>query len=172
MPWLTVLGLGSWSPGRDLPTFRPGSYEVDVEIAEQARASDIRSLLVTDMKPRTVVRTPAGPLTMDDLRESDGGVAVAPPDIPESDLVDVYDNLLDFPCGMCDAAFPSAGARERHIEFHHAGTFIPAVEGAAAVEQHSGGGGARLLPVLYEGGGADPEGRGRKRGKDWMNTSA
>lgn len=120
MPWLTVLGRGSWRWNDQ--TFRAGVHEVSDEVAIAARAAPVRNLVVTVDRPVVHVKT-RGPLTISDLqrpylgtgvrfagqRPTEEPVAARPSGVP-----------LDHPCGQCDEMFPSAGARDRHIEFHHA----------------------------------------------------
>lgn len=117
MPWLVVLGRGSWRTGDRL--FEAGAHEIDDEVAEKARQSRIKSLLVCDEEPVLQVDATTGLLTADDVRtRGRGGVRLARPETGEDALVSV-ELTYDFSCPQCPAAFPSRGALVRHTEFHH-----------------------------------------------------
>ena len=87
MPYLAVLGVGSWSPTRGV-RFQPGVYEVDAEIAALAREDAIEGkLLVSDDTPFVI-------------SESNGEVYRKPPERKSLRARDVGDpddpyNLLD-----------------------------------------------------------------------------
>lgn len=116
MPYLTVLGKGSWGPDA-ARRFAAGVHEVDHEVAEAARASGIKTLVVTDGPPRVRRRGAEGPLSADDIVEgSDGRVELEPAEEGASEEgADAY----DFGCPSCGRSFPSAAARDRHQAFRH-----------------------------------------------------
>lgn len=117
MPYLIVLGNGSWRY-RD-HTYKAGVHEVSEELADAARRAPVRSLVVMNRKPVVVQKTP-GPLTLADLkRPRRMGVALTPDAVPQLPVEDDYEVPLDYPCDKCDEMFPSAGARDRHLEFNH-----------------------------------------------------
>jgi hypothetical protein len=117
LPWLAVLGSGSWTV--DGLRFPAGVHEVSDEIAERARRSGLRSLVVSDGEQLSVRETPAdGPLGLEDLRRGTTGVqlqvpALEPVELPSAELP------RNYRCPHCPEPFPSRGALVRHIEFHH-----------------------------------------------------
>lgn len=116
MPWLVILGSGSWSYGRT--RYEAGLHEVDEEVAEAARRAP-KKLLVTAERP--VLARSEGPLTMDDVRLGGLGVELARPEIEvTADGTRPLEVIHDFKCDWCPRTFPSRGARERHVEFKHA----------------------------------------------------
>ena len=121
MPWLAVLGSGSWMANG--LRFGPGVHEVSEEIAEKARATGRRSLVVCDEQPELADAREHGPLKPEDLERpfSERGVQlkVVPLPSPEPLPEDEYALPKDYPCPQCSAKFPSSGSRERHVEFHH-----------------------------------------------------
>lgn len=120
MPWLVVLGEGSWSPLRGV-RFKPGKHEVTEEIAAIVRTQARRNLLVFDIEPEIVSGAVAGPLTADDIKLG----RTSSPRLPEqemaAELEEEYDIPLTHPCHWCtsDTRFPSAAALARHQKVNH-----------------------------------------------------
>lgn len=117
MPWLVVLGKGSW--GYNRITYRAGKHEVPEDVAEVARAKGKKNLLVFEHEPEIVSNKGDGPLTPDDILLGNPGGVRLPAD-PE-DHVEEEDNTIpyEYPCEHCTLSFPSAPALDRHHEFHH-----------------------------------------------------
>jgi hypothetical protein len=121
LPFLTVLGNSSWRTGEHV--FKPGVHAVTEDVAARARASGIRSLILTDEAPAiTRPRGTGEPLTVEDLALGQTGVRLVPPLPPEEAVVevDLYEVPRDWHCPHCPQDFPSKGSLVRHIEFHHA----------------------------------------------------
>ena len=114
--YLVVLGNGSWRWHGQ--TFKAGVHEVSDEVANAARTAGKRSLVVMREKPIIKHKSP-GPLTIADLQKPRRGVRLAGPTAPPPLEVESSIVPMEHPCGQCDATFPSTGARDRHIEFHH-----------------------------------------------------
>jgi hypothetical protein len=115
--YLVVLGNGSWRWHGQ--TYKAGVHEVSDEVADAARTAGKRSLVVMREKPKLQHKTP-GPLTIADLQKPRRGLTLAGAPAQEASAP-VEDSIvpLDHPCGQCEKMFPSPGARDRHIEFHH-----------------------------------------------------
>ena len=117
MPYLVVLGNGSWRYNG--VTYKAGVHEISDELARVAQLAPVRSLVVMSEKPVVMQKTP-GPLTIADLKRPRMGVSLRPSAVPET--TDPEPDLgvpLDHPCPECPELFPSAPARDRHIEFNH-----------------------------------------------------
>lgn len=127
MPHLTVLGLGSWK--YRTVTYRAGIHHVDEEVANAARTSGIRTLVVSEDAPQ-LARRAEGPLTLAQLNNGSAeGVtmAAAPPLPPEPAAVPEEITVpAEFPCDVdgCQYVsphgFPSLPALDRHRLFNHA----------------------------------------------------
>jgi hypothetical protein len=117
VPWLTVLGAGSWRCGDK--RFPAGKHEVDETTAELARQAGIRSLIITETEP-TLHRREDGPLTIDDVKLGSGvRLAIVPPPEVADVEPDLYEVPRDYHCPHCEESHPSRGSLLRHIEFHH-----------------------------------------------------
>ena len=115
--YLTVLGSGSWSShGKQ---YRAGIHEVSEEIAEEARASGIRFLVITSQEPKITRGVDVGPLTLDDLKVGVGGVRIVPAEAEPLPDEEPRDPRGEYVCDWCTDDFPSKGALDRHVEFHH-----------------------------------------------------
>lgn len=119
MPWLVVLGTGTWGYGRT--TYPAGKHQVDDATAEAARSLGSPVVLVTDEEPHIVENRPDGePLSLKDIRVgvTTHGVRLAEVAIEEV-AVHERDPRDEHACPYCSDAKPSAAALVRHIEFHH-----------------------------------------------------
>lgn len=117
MPYVVVLS-GSWRY-RDR-TYSAGVHEVEDDVAEAAKAHPmgVQKVVVSEEEPRLVTRKD-GPLTLEDIRVGTRAIRIQQPEPdaqPEAGPIEVP---YDFSCPSCEASFPSAPARDRHIEFHH-----------------------------------------------------
>ena len=116
--WIVVLGKGSW--GYNRVTYRAGKHEVTAEVAAAASVAGKKNLLVFEHEPEIVSGLEAGEaLSADDILLGNPGGVRLPSDpeepVPEEDNSVQY----SYPCEHCPLSFPSAPARERHVEFHH-----------------------------------------------------
>lgn len=114
MPFLVILGEGTWRPDRE-HFYKAGVHEVSDEIAALARAEN---LVVTETRPE-IEKTGEGPLTMSDLKKgSKPGVQLVIEKREDEPIA--IEVPRDHHCIYCeDESFPSAGALERHLEVHH-----------------------------------------------------
>lgn len=148
MPWLVVLGTGSWcDPAVSRQTFRASyckkkgtGYKVEEDIAEAARATGYWWLQVypDEMEPELDVSDPSGPLTLEDVKTGlapgvrlqviEGGGE------PEEEYQDPEAPPLEHACQWCPRRFPSSGALGRHVEFEH--TLAHEADIAASIEHH------------------------------------
>jgi hypothetical protein len=119
LAYIVVLGYGSWMWGKH--RFTAGvTEELDPEVIEAARGAPPYVLVLDE--PPILAPEATGPLTLEDIRVgSPGGVMILQPKPepgqepePEEEAV-----VAEFPCRWCTAGFPHAGARDRHVEFHH-----------------------------------------------------
>lgn len=127
MPILTVLGKGSWK--YRTVTYRAGIHVVDDEVANAARTSGIRTLVVSDTAP-LLARRVDGPLTLAQLHNGspEGVTLAAAPPLPPEPVVEPEEITVpaEFPCLVdgCQYAsphgFPSKPALDRHTQFNHA----------------------------------------------------
>lgn len=117
MPWLVVLGNGSWMP-RPGMRFTAGVHEISDEVAIWARKSKLKMLLVMDREPEIEPEHQGGPLTPDKLKNAHRGVRLKVEPLPEAEEEE-YEVPLEYPCLYCDSSFPSDPARDRHIELQH-----------------------------------------------------
>ncbi len=119
MPWIVVTGRRTWRPRRGV-AFQPGVYEVPEEIAEAARA--VGGIWVGDTEPTiTTDKASGGALTLEDVQVGPRpGVRVLEPEA-EAEPVDEEGPRLHavYPCSYCPARFPSAAARDRHLDMNH-----------------------------------------------------
>lgn len=115
MPYLVVLGDASWTRGNR--RYGAGVHEIDDLTAAAARLSGITSLVVTRDEP-TIAQKKPGPLSADDVKLGVRGVRLENivENLPPAEPGDLP---RDYICEWCDAEFPSAGARKRHVELHH-----------------------------------------------------
>lgn len=117
MPWIVVLGKGSW--GHNRVTYRAGKHEVPEDVALAARAANKSKLLVFEDEPEIVEGSGGGVLSPDDILLGNPGGVRLPADpeepVPEEDNTIPY----NYPCEHCVLSFPSGPARDRHVEFHH-----------------------------------------------------
>ncbi len=119
MPWLTVLGRGSWRWNGK--TYRAGVNEVDDEVALAARRAPVANLVISIDRPLIHQKIP-GPLTLADLKKPRRAMGVQLAGNPTPQQVANLEPEpvpLDHPCGVCEDEFPSAAALARHIEFNH-----------------------------------------------------
>lgn len=132
MPWLVVLGTGSWSaPGLSKTTFKAAvckatgkAYEVDQAVADAATATGYWWLQAfeDDDEPVLEVTELTGALGLEDIRHGvHGGVRLhlvaaleEEPDYSDPDAPPAVHE-----CKWCPRKFPSTAARERHVEFEH-----------------------------------------------------
>lgn len=131
MPWLVVLGTGSWStPGISRTTFKAsvckaqaGGYKVDQAVADAAEATGYWWLQVydDDDEPVLDVDELSGALGLDDVRRGvDGGVRLrVVPGEPEPEPEDPEAPPPIHGCDWCVRKFPSTAAKDRHVEFEH-----------------------------------------------------
>lgn len=121
MPWLVVLGQGSWSPKPGV-RFRAGKHKISREVADSARAARAKgqkSLIVLDDEPEIVTSLGTGMLTAEDVRVGNSaGVRIPLPEA-EAELEQEYEIPLEHPCHWCTKKYPSAAALKRHVDFHH-----------------------------------------------------
>ena len=119
MPWLVVLGRGSWM--RAGKRYEAGKHEVDELTAEAAKRAPVGNLRVLDEEPE-IVRDLGddGPLTAEHVRLGVSGGVVLVSDLQESleDGVEEREKY-DFSCRYCPLGFPSSGSLVRHVEMHH-----------------------------------------------------
>lgn len=147
MPFLVVLGTGSWSaPAVSRTTYKAAvckasgePYKVDAAVAEAARATGYWWLQVfdDDDEPVLDVSDPSGPLEPDDIRVGvQGGVRLHLEEAPEPEEVNFeYEGSpLVHGCKWCPRRFPSSAAHDRHIEFEHTRRHEKAV--AESVEEY------------------------------------
>lgn len=120
MPYLVVLGGGSWWAA-DGNRYNEGVHMVSQETADAARASGIRSLVVSDTEPTLVTNVSAGPLSLDDIKfgVQPGLRVVGQTEVQIQEEEEPYSVPLDYPCSYCELKFPSGGSRDRHVEMHH-----------------------------------------------------
>ncbi len=118
MPWLVVLGNGSWQAEGTL--YRAGKHLVPEEVADRARASGIRRLVVLEEEP-TLAQPTGGPLELEHVRRGVQGVSLAErqPEAVEGGTPG-WERPAEYPCPSCPKSFPSSGALARHEEFNHA----------------------------------------------------
>jgi len=122
VPWITVLGRGSWM--FDGQRFHAGQYEVSEEVAEAARQR--RNIVVTDEKPPLVEEVQEEALSKKTTRRPyrSTGVQIQepPPSIPdETEMEQAVP--LDFRCD-CGYRAPSPPALNRHKQFEHPGSSV------------------------------------------------
>lgn len=120
MPWLVVLGEGSWSPERGV-RYKAGKHEITEEMATFARLQGRRNLMVFDIEPEIVSGAVAGPLTPEDIKLGrTTTVQLREPEMA-AELEEEYDIPLTHPCHWCttDTRFPSAAALARHQKVNH-----------------------------------------------------
>jgi hypothetical protein len=147
MPFLVVLGTGTWSaPGLTKTTFKASvckssgrAYEVDAAVAEEALGTGYDWLMVFDEEPRLDVSDPTGPLEPEDIKTGvHGGVrlqveADAEPE-EEEEFIDPEAPEMIHGCSWCPRKFPSSGALGRHVEFEH--TYRHDANVAASIAEH------------------------------------
>jgi hypothetical protein len=122
MPWLAVTGTTQWGAGRNLPTFKPGVYEVSEEVAAIARRDAPPRVVVCNEEPTVTTGHGEPPLTLDDLRIGTGdGVHLTREDIPELMPETLADEpVIDlYPCEFCPDSFANEAPLRRHIRLHH-----------------------------------------------------
>jgi len=126
MPWLIVTGSGgSWGAGRNLPTFKPGVYEVTEEVAEIARRDAPERVFVSAVRPELATCHEGAPLTLEDIRVGvDYGVRLRQDDAPaDPDQDDEYvepERLPDaYPCQFCTRSFATGERLDWHVEYAH-----------------------------------------------------
>jgi len=121
MPWLAILGNGSWMVGKQ--RFDAGIHEVSEEIAAKAQATGMRRLVICDEKPELDPGREPGPLKPEDFDRSWDNrgtqLRLVHPPAAQLPAEDEYSLPKDYPCGQCSLKFPSPGSRARHVEFHH-----------------------------------------------------
>jgi hypothetical protein len=119
VPYLTILGTGSWTWGST--TYRAGTHEVDEDVAEAASRSSRKTLIVSDA-PVRLAEQESGVLTREDIEGRVRGVKLAGVLEDEREegesSADVSVPLSEV-CMTCGRGFPSAGAREHHQRFAH-----------------------------------------------------
>lgn len=126
MPHLTVLGLGSWR--YRTVTYRAGIHHVDEEVANAARTSGIKTLVVSEAPP-LLARRADGPLSLAELHggSAEGVTLAAAPPLPPEPVVELPEITVpeEFPCDVDGCpyttpnGFPSKPALERHRLFNH-----------------------------------------------------
>ena len=136
MPWLVVLGDGSWTytaaavldteTGKwkyDRTRFESGVHEVDEAVAIAALQPGAPGyLLVTDSAPDLEDTSKTGMLTLEDIR-SESRIGVQIRQEPEGLVIEeeiLEEVPSEFSCGQCPETFPSKPARDLHVEFNHA----------------------------------------------------
>lgn len=146
MPWLVVLGTGSWSaPSVSKQTYKASyckkngtGYEVEQSVADAAQATGYWWLQVFPDRPEVVQEDPTGPLSLDDVRSGvEGGsrlVVLEGGAEPEPDIEDPEAPSMSHACGWCPRRFPSSGALGRHTEFEH--TLRHEADVAASIAQY------------------------------------
>lgn len=147
MPWLVVLGTGSWSaPGVSKTTFKAAvckaqgrGYKIDQAVADAAEDTGYWWLqtFADDDEPVLDVDDPTGPLEAEDIRIGVmGGVRlhVDATSTEEPEWVDPEAPPLEHPCKWCPRRFPSSAAKDRHVEFEHTRRHEKAV--AESVEEY------------------------------------
>lgn len=117
MPWLVVLGRGTWM--RAGVRYEPGKYEVDDLTAAAAKNAPVGNLRVFDEEPEIFRDSDVGPLLPEHIRLGvTGGIQIVDPNVVAATEEEPREKY-DFTCRFCPQGFPSNGALERHIEFHH-----------------------------------------------------
>lgn len=128
MPWITVLGSGSFG-GKGF-TYR-GVNEVPEEHAQIAREEIAKHpgmaewLIVTEVEPILVEPDNTGPLSIEDVRLGTPRAKVKipgePEPEPEPEEEDIPDEApaLDYECDHCDYRGPHPADIKRHFEFEH-----------------------------------------------------
>lgn len=132
MPWLVILGTGTWSaPGISRTTFKASvckaegrGYKVEQAVADAADATGYWWLQTFPDDDEPVLDTDelSGPLGLDDVRRGvDGGVRlrVIEGGLIEEDYSDPDAPPFANPCEWCVRKFPSSAALDRHVEFEH-----------------------------------------------------
>lgn len=118
MPWLVVLGSGSWTPGPGM-RYRAGKHYVTEEVAAKARALGRRTLIVVDEEPEIVRGVGPGPLTPEDVRfGTTAGVRFKEQELVE-ELEAEYEIPLTYECQWCPEKRPSQAALDRHHKVKH-----------------------------------------------------
>ncbi len=146
MPWLVVLGTGTWSaPGLTKTTFKASvckatgqAYEVDDAVAAEVAATGYEWLMIFDEPPVLDVSDPTGPLEPEDIKSGViGGVrlqVIEGGEEPEPEWIDPEAPEMVHGCTWCPRKFPSSGALGRHVEFEH--TYRHDADVAASIAEH------------------------------------
>jgi hypothetical protein len=147
MPWLVVIGTGTWSaPGLSKITYKASvckatgrAYEVDEAVAAEAAATGYEWLMAFDEEPVLDVSDPTGPLEPDDVRIGvTGGVRLKVLDggdePEEEEFLDPEAPEMTHRCSWCPKGYPSSGALARHVEFEH--TYRHDADVAASIAEH------------------------------------
>lgn len=117
MPWLVVLGSGSWTCGRT--KYTPGKYEVGDDVVAAVLRSRLPNVLLLEEEPEMRFDGPSdGPLSLDDITRKHKGMQLRLPDADPEEEPEIRPRD-EHPCLFCPLGFPSRPALLRHVEMHH-----------------------------------------------------
>lgn len=121
MKWLVVLGTTTWIPFKGAK-YGPGKHQIDEKTEAAARKMIERghkNLLLLDEEPTIVFPSTTGPLSKEDIKLGTKGVKLHTDDVEVPDEEDPFGLPMEYECDWCPARFPSAPARNRHMEMNH-----------------------------------------------------